>query len=186
MLRQPGIENPLMRTNGKITHWNADKGYGFITPSSGAKQVFVHVRAFRNRNRPPEVNQLVTFELSIDAQGRPCAEDVARAGEQRQRETRRGGPRLGLGRAASVLVLVGVLGVFVYPRLNEFFLRSSVTTSPLVSPAEVEPPKFHCDGRTHCSNMTSCEEATFFIRNCPGTEMDGDYDGVPCESQWCG
>ena len=35
-----------MRTQGKITHWNEYKAYGFITPSSGAKQVFVHIRAF--------------------------------------------------------------------------------------------------------------------------------------------
>ena len=44
---------------------------------------------------------------------------------------------------------------------------------------------FTCDGRTYCSQMTSCEEATYFIRNCPGTMMDGNNDGVPCESQWC-
>ncbi|EPF21158.1 MAG: excalibur calcium-binding domain-containing protein [Microcystis aeruginosa Ma_MB_F_20061100_S19] len=47
-------------------------------------------------------------------------------------------------------------------------------------------PKFRCDGRTHCSQMTSCAEATFFLRNCPNVKMDGDGDGVPCESQWCG
>lgn len=46
-------------------------------------------------------------------------------------------------------------------------------------------PKYQCDGRTHCSQMTSCEEATFFIRNCPGTKMDGDNDGIPCERQLC-
>ncbi|WP_374012942.1 excalibur calcium-binding domain-containing protein [Pseudoxanthomonas koreensis] len=23
------------------------------------------------------------------------------------------------------------------------------------------------------------------IRHCPGTKMDGDNDGVPCETQWC-
>ncbi|QOP42547.1 excalibur calcium-binding domain-containing protein [Sulfurimonas sediminis] len=33
--------------------------------------------------------------------------------------------------------------------------------------------------------MTSCEEATYFINNCPNTKMDGDHDGVPCERQWC-
>jgi hypothetical protein len=33
--------------------------------------------------------------------------------------------------------------------------------------------------------MQSCEEAKFFLRKCPGTEMDGDGDGVPCEQQWC-
>lgn len=45
--------------------------------------------------------------------------------------------------------------------------------------------RYACDGRTHCSQMTSCEEARFFIRNCPGTKMDGDNDGIPCERQWC-
>jgi len=44
---------------------------------------------------------------------------------------------------------------------------------------------YKCDGRTHCSQMTSCEEATFFLKNCPGVKMDGDNDGIPCEKQWC-
>jgi hypothetical protein len=44
---------------------------------------------------------------------------------------------------------------------------------------------FSCDGRDRCSQMTSCEEAKFFLENCPGTRMDGDGDGVPCENQWC-
>lgn len=45
--------------------------------------------------------------------------------------------------------------------------------------------QFKCDGRTHCSQMTSCEEATFYLNNCPDTKMDGNNDGVPCEKQWC-
>jgi hypothetical protein len=45
---------------------------------------------------------------------------------------------------------------------------------------------YQCDGRTHCSEMTSCEEAEFFLANCPGVKMDGGGDGVPCEEQWCG
>lgn len=45
--------------------------------------------------------------------------------------------------------------------------------------------QFRCDGRTHCSQMTSCAEATYFLRNCPNTKMDGNNDGVPCERQWC-
>jgi hypothetical protein len=39
--------------------------------------------------------------------------------------------------------------------------------------------------RTWCSQMTSCAEATWFINHCPGTKMDGNHDGVPCEQQWC-
>ena len=45
--------------------------------------------------------------------------------------------------------------------------------------------RFSCDGRTHCSHMRSCEEAKFFLQNCPTTKMDGDNDGIPCERQWC-
>lgn len=45
--------------------------------------------------------------------------------------------------------------------------------------------RFKCDGRTHCSQMRSCAEAKYFLRNCPNTKMDGDRDGEPCERQWC-
>ena len=44
---------------------------------------------------------------------------------------------------------------------------------------------FTCDGRTYCSQMSSCAEAKYFLANCPGTKMDGDRNGVPCEKQWC-
>jgi hypothetical protein len=45
---------------------------------------------------------------------------------------------------------------------------------------------FKCDGRTYCSQMTSCAEAKYFLAHCPGVKMDGDGDGVPCEEQFCG
>ena len=47
-----------------------------------------------------------------------------------------------------------------------------------------EDLNFTCDGREYCSQMTSYEEAVFFIKNCPNTKMDGDGDGIPCERQF--
>ncbi len=44
--------------------------------------------------------------------------------------------------------------------------------------------QFKCDGRTHCSQMTSLAEAEFFLQHCPNTKMDGDRDGNPCERQF--
>lgn len=52
--------------------------------------------------------------------------------------------------------------------------------------AQSSSASFSCDGRQYCSQMTSCAEATYFLRHCPDSRMDGDHDGVPCESQWCG
>jgi cold shock CspA family protein len=62
-----------LRIKGKITHWNPDKAYGFITPASGAKEVFVHIKAFSDRSAAPAVGQLVSFSEGTDRQGRPCA-----------------------------------------------------------------------------------------------------------------
>jgi hypothetical protein len=56
------------------------------------------------------------------------------------------------------------------------------------SRAGAKPQRTHftCDGRTHCSQMTSCAEAKFFLANCPDVQMDGNSDNEPCERQWCG
>jgi len=97
-----------MRTQGKITHWNEQKGYGFITPAKGAKQVFVHVRAFKNRQERPALNQLVSFTLSTDNQGRPCAANVTRAGEKQPRETGHYQRKIMILLAFSFITVVGL------------------------------------------------------------------------------
>jgi uncharacterized membrane protein YsdA (DUF1294 family)/cold shock CspA family protein len=72
----------LMRTKGKIASWNDDKGYGFITPLAGGKRVFIHVSAFSNQSRRPEVHEVVTYSLSKDKQGRSCAANAVLAGDK--------------------------------------------------------------------------------------------------------
>ena len=64
-------------------------------------------------------------------------------------------------------------------------IRIEYIDSADYQPKDREYNSFHCDGRIYCSQMTSCEEAKYFIRHCPNTKMDGDRDGIPCESQWC-
>lgn len=70
---------------------------------------------------------------------------------------------------------------------HEAQLESMVSEfiTPTPTTAKRKARTYSCDGRQHCSQMTSCEEATYFLRNCPGTKMDGDNDGIPCEQQWC-
>lgn len=79
-----------MRVKGKITSWNDEKGFGFIIPNGGGKQIFVHIKALNNQKKTPAINQLVTFTLSTDKQGRPCAEKVTRAGEVLSKNTKKG------------------------------------------------------------------------------------------------
>jgi hypothetical protein len=78
-----------------------------------------------------------------------------------------------IGSDGSVLSSPVITGAFSNARSPSTSLSGSTASS------------YRCDGRTHCSQMRSCEEATYFLKNCPGTKMDGNYDGVPCEQQWC-
>ena len=79
-----------MRDKGKLITWNDEKGYGFIAPFSGAAQVFIHARAFGNRTRRPELDDVVTYTLSKDKQGRPRAVNATLAGDKRPPQTKRG------------------------------------------------------------------------------------------------
>lgn len=95
------------------------------------------------------------------------------------------------GKLIPLLVLAGLFSI--YSR----FSAESVSLPPTSSPASAgvdaldsapPAPTFikQCDGRQYCSQMTSCEEATWFLQNCPNMKMDGEGDGIPCEDQWCG
>ncbi len=88
------------------------------------------------------------------------------------------------------LAVVGWQGYGAYQRSSlaaeEPMSESSEDLPVLTGTNSDSDSEFTCDGRTYCSEMTSCEEATWFIEHCPDTKMDGDGDGEPCESQWCG
>jgi hypothetical protein len=88
---------------------------------------------------------------------------------------------------SGVFTLLAITGLGAYG-YSQYTKRvppeEAPASSSSVLPASAASP-YSCDGRTMCSQMTSCAEATYFIRNCPNTQMDGDSDGVPCESQFC-
>jgi hypothetical protein len=93
-----------------------------------------------------------------------------------------------LNKIILVIALVGLWFAYQYntDKKSDIYIPQETYTE--ISNTEVENisySSFTCDGREYCSQMTSCEEATYFINNCPNTKMDGDHDGVPCERQWC-
>lgn len=73
-----------MRYQGRITSWKDEQGFGFITPNAGGKQVFVHITAFSNRQRRPVGNDIVTYEVNKDRNGKLKAELVQFIDEREQ------------------------------------------------------------------------------------------------------
>ena len=94
----------------------------------------------------------------------------------------------------SLVVLIGYLGYDFYQDVythtnteanyNYTPVETIVTPTPIKKIQPKPKRKYKCDGRQHCSQMRSYEEAKFFIKNCPNTKMDGDNDGIPCERQF--
>ncbi len=60
-----------MRETGTIKFFNYDRGFGFITPDNGGKDVFVHITAFEKAGLPaPEEGAKLSFVAEDDRRGR--------------------------------------------------------------------------------------------------------------------
>ncbi len=64
------------RQVGTVKWFNSEKGFGFITPDSGAKDVFVHFSAITGAGyKSLQENQKVEFTVTAGPKG-PQAQDV--------------------------------------------------------------------------------------------------------------
>lgn len=43
-------------------------------------------------------------------------------------------------------------------------------------------PNLVCGAKRYCADMSSCDEAKFFLKMCGLSRLDGDSDGMPCEA----
>jgi uncharacterized membrane protein YsdA (DUF1294 family)/cold shock CspA family protein len=118
------------RPSSFVAAWNDDKGFGFITPNTGGKQIFIHVKAFGNRNRRPEINQLVAYALSTDVKGRPCAIKATLAGDRLPEKAKRSNDSLSVIVAAFFLVIVSVsvLTARIPPLVLALYIGASLLT----------------------------------------------------------
>ena len=92
-----------------------------------------------------------------------------------------------------LLIIVAIV-IFGFKQYQEFNEAPAIDEVPVLTNEDTQPmpmyetkartqatatPKFQCEaGKTHCSHMSSCAEATFYIQHCPNTQMDGNGDGV--------
>ena len=65
-------------SNGTVKWFNAQKGYGFIQPEGGGKDVFVHISAVERAGlRELREGQRVAFEVVTDRKtGKSAAENL--------------------------------------------------------------------------------------------------------------
>ena len=185
-----------MRFEGTLTQWNDDRGFGFVTPDQGGQDVFIHISSFPRDDRRPQLQERLSFALELNKDGKKRAvsvrrPEVSRPSARPSTPAPRSRPaRSFFAQAVTVVMLValGVYGYAQYAKRAGAYAAADSGAAQVLPAAQLPPPAlthYRCDGRQHCSQMTSCAEATFFLKNCPDVKMDGDRDGVPCEEQLC-
>ena len=180
-----------MRIEGTLAKWNDDRGFGFIARAQGGPEIFVHVSVFPHDGLRPKVGERLSFEIEADRNGKTRATNLVCLDRQVRHAARRDVPpgrREKRSVFAGLIQLVVVLALVAYG-YSEYSRRaahkaqiSAAETQAIEQPASAN---FQCDGRTFCSQMSSCAEAMYFLKHCPNVKMDGNHDGIPCERQWC-
>ena len=66
--------------NGTVKWFNSTKGFGFIAPETGGKDVFVHISALERSGLTALADdQAVTFDIEAGRDGRESAINIALA-----------------------------------------------------------------------------------------------------------
>lgn len=181
-----------MRRQGRIVEWNDTRGFGFIQLNGSQERAFAHITDFTCRTEAPLIGDAVTYELTSD-RGRPKATEVTFVGAaavarqthlQERRAVAEGSWSVGWA-IAVLLVLTVAAAAWHYGLPGDQRLLQSPhrALAPTITPTIEARQVFKCEGKRHCSQMTSCDEARFYDRYCPDTLMDGDGDGRPCEDR---
>jgi uncharacterized repeat protein (TIGR01451 family) len=61
---------------GRLTVWKDERGFGFIKPSDGGRDVFLHISALKKANRRPKVGDVIQYQLTVDNNGKVCASNA--------------------------------------------------------------------------------------------------------------
>jgi len=177
-----------VRSQGRIIQWLDGEGHGLIKCNETEEEIFVEAQALPQRQDAPRLGELVSFELQLSESGmhavrlqyvnrphfviKPARIDVK--------------PRK---KNFSSLVIMMVFGFFVLNFMAPHNLPDAIESGRQENAGSQEnqrpnvDTRFECEGKKSCADLSACEEAVFYVENCPDTLLDMDI--LACKTRWC-
>jgi uncharacterized membrane protein YsdA (DUF1294 family)/cold shock CspA family protein len=98
------------RIEGTLTSWDDDRGFGFLTPTSGRGRAFVHITAFGRGTARPRLGETFSYEVDRHGDRGPAAVRVSAVGSRWSAPRARAPRPTRSGTVALVVGLVVALG----------------------------------------------------------------------------
>lgn len=198
-----------MLHQGKLKGWDPVKGSGFIQQDKAGPDIRIGSGGFRKKPEKLQNGDSIFFQIEVDPQGKPKAVFAYKAGQHFTPATalkRPASSTPAFQQLLSGMIALAIFGWLGYQSVQLFNAQTAfpvhtsteypenfeqqkddrVLESPVWPPIQAQQSvQFQCEGKQYCSEMNSCDEAEFYLKNCPNVLIDGNKDGVPCERQHC-
>ena len=122
--------------NGSLIRWDDEKGYGFIKPKEGEKEVFLHIAVVKTTGRRPKVGDTIVYKLVTGSDGKNRASSASIQGVTAskllvlpkvqvapKRWKLKGGKFIGTVISPVVLVIIALIQIELSPRRSQTIIE---------------------------------------------------------------
>jgi cold shock CspA family protein len=120
-----------MLKSGKITTWKDDRGFGFIKPEDGGKEVFLHISEARGLSRRPRLGDVIFYEPQFEKDGKLRATKVSIQGVAPRIQAVKSGNQEG--------IIVAVIGLTMLIAIGGMVMKFTPSRSPSAITAVIKP-----------------------------------------------
>jgi cold shock CspA family protein len=104
---------------GVLKTWKEDRGFGFIKPDDGGKDIFIHISALHGVSRRPTTGDVIYYQITKDNRGKYKAinaqiEGVSLTENMAKDLLQTSSSKKGIIAIAVALIIIIAVAVFIY------------------------------------------------------------------------